>query len=126
MGTLRRPTGEVPRHRAAAGPRWIGALPALVAVGVIGLASAVLLLPGHSAPPAARGCGLMTCTHRQLTAAAGTAESGASLRGATQTPARASAAPARPGARATPSPSPSPLTPRHGRANGRTHRHHGR
>lgn len=133
MRTLRWRTGKVPRHRAAAGARWIGALVAhpwyaALAVGVVALVSGVMLLPGHSAPPAARGCGLVACTSRRVTSAAATGESGASLRGVGNAPARARVAPAQPGGRvhATPSPSPSQFAPHHGQAKGLTHRHHGR
>jgi hypothetical protein len=133
MGTLRLRTGKVPRHRAAASARRAGALArhqwqaALIAAGAVALASGVMLLPGHSAPPIARGCGLVTCAPRRVIPAAAIAESGVRLRGATQAPAPARTAPAGPGATAHPtaSPSPSESTPHHGRAKGLTRRHCG-
>jgi len=81
----------------------------------------MVLLPGHSAPPAASGCGQVTCTPRGVTPAAAAAESSASLRGVTHASARARTAPAGPGghARATAS----QLAPHHGRAKGLTRRH---
>ncbi len=131
MGTLRRRAGKVPRHRAAAGARWLGALArhrrraTLAAVGAVALAAGLMLLPGHSASPAASGCGLVACASRLLNPAAA-AESGARLPAGTQAPARPRTAPAQPAARATPSPSPSQLTPHHGQAKGLTHRRHSR
>ena len=94
----------------------------------VALASGVMLLPGHSAPSAAGGCGLVACTSRRVTPATATGESSVSLRGARQAPARTRVAPAQPGgrARATPSLSPGQLAPHHGQANGLTHRRHGR
>src|SRR5690348_3421667 len=130
MGTLRRRTGTVPRHRAA-GAGWTGALArhpwhaALAAAGAVALATGVMLLPGHSAPPPAQGCGLVTCTPRRATPAAAAAESGATLRRATQAPARARTAPAHlggPAPRAMANPSPSRRTLHHGRAKGLAHR----
>jgi len=127
MGTLRPRTGRVPRHRAAVGSRWIGALTrhrwhaALVVGSAIVLASAMVLLPGRSAPPAASGCGQATCTPRRVTPVAAAAESSASLRGVSQAPARARTAPAGPGGRARATAS--QLAPHHGRAKGLTRRH---
>lgn len=128
--TLRPHTGKVPRHRAAGGARWTGALArhqwhaALAAIGTVALASGVMLLSSHSAPSAAKLCGLVACTPQRVTSAAAGVESGASLRRATQAPARPRTAPAHLGgrARATASPSPSQRTPHHGRAKGLTHR----
>jgi len=126
MGTLRPRTSRAPRHRAAAGPRWIGALArhrwyAALVVGIaIVLAGGIVLLPGHSGQPTANGCGQVTCTPRRVTPAAAAAESSGSLRGVMQAPARARTAPAGPdgSARARAS----QLAPHHGRAKGITRR----
>jgi hypothetical protein len=131
MGTSRLRTGKVPRHRAAATAPGAGALArhrwqaALIAAGAVALVGGVMFLPGHSAPPIARGCGLVTCAPRRVIPAAAIAESGVRLRGATQDPAPARTVPARPGAaaHATASPPPSEFTPHHGRAKGLARRH---
>lgn len=132
MGAVRRHAGKVPRHRAAAGARWLGALArhrrlaALVAAGTVAFAAGLMLVPGHSAPPAASGCGLVACASRLLNPAAAAAESGARLHAGMRASARPRTAPAQPAARAAPGRSPSPLTPHHGQAKGLTHRRHSR
>lgn len=133
MRTQRRRTGPVPSHRAPARARWVDALArhrwyaALGAVtGTVALASGVMLWPSQSRPPQAGGCGPAACTARRPAPAA---ESSASLRGATQPPARARETPAQPQpgrrARATPSLPPRQLASNNGHGKGLTHRHRG-
>ena len=133
MGIPHRRAGKLPRHRAALDARWLGVLAAhpwyaaLTVVCAGALAGGLTLLPGHDSPPTASGCGLVACTYRGVAPAAATGESGASLRGAAQAPARATVAPAQPGGAigATPSPSPTQVAPHHGHARGIAHRRHG-
>jgi hypothetical protein len=132
MRTQRRRTGPVPSHRAPVRAWWVDALArhrwyaALGAVtGTVALASGVMLWPSQSRPPEAGGCGPAACTARRPAPAAAAAESGASLRSATQPPARARETPAQPGGRARATPSLPPRQPasNNGHGKGLTHRH---
>ena len=135
---MRHRAGNVPQHRASARV-WRTRLPvrrqlylALGAVaGAAALASGVLLiLPGHAAPPAAHGCGLVNCaTWRHMPTAQApqprVSPRSVSSHSVSHAVARNRRAPAQPTVPASATPVPSPSQPAHHSQGHHRHGHGG-
>jgi len=135
---MRHRAGNVPQHRATARVWRTRALArhqpylALGALaGAAALASGVMLiLPGHAAQPAARGCGLVTCAtwrHTPLARAPQPRLSPryVSPRSVSHAVARLRRAPAQPAVPVPATPVPAPSTRQLGHHHGQGHRRHG-
>ena len=125
----------MPRHRASA---RLWGTPALarhrlylalgVLAGAAALASGVMLiLPGHASPPAAGGCGLVTCAAWRHTPPAQPRLSPRSIssRSVSHAVARIRRVPAQPAVPVPTTPVPAPSSRRLGHHHGRGHRRHG-